>query len=88
MSDYIMTVDSDVEDLTSTLSPVGSLREDDANLDPDFVFNVSGDPYVDFSTKAMEVEDLVKPGSKPVRFFFSNFHSDLYNWFQSATGVS
>lgn len=56
-----MTVDSDIEDATPTSKPQ---QEDGAKLDPDFVFDVSGDPYVDFSAEV--VEDLVMPGIKPV----------------------
>lgn len=67
-----MTIDSDVEDsLLPSSSKTGKNVLDsveEAKLDPDFVFDASGDPYVDFSTEAMGFEDLVKTGSKPVRF--------------------
>jgi ATP-dependent RNA helicase DDX27 len=70
MSDYILTVGSDDEDVTPT-SNAGFHREDDTKLDPDFVFDVSGDPYVDFSMKTLGVEDLVTAGTKPVWKSFS-----------------
>ena len=65
MSDYIMTIDSDTDDSsTSKNEPI-----DDAKLDPDFVFDLAGDPYSDFISKPLRIEDLVKTGSKPVRLF-------------------
>jgi ATP-dependent RNA helicase DDX27 len=66
MSDYIMTIGSDVEDATPISNPMGSHREDDGKLDLDFVFDVSGDPYFDFATKEIGVEDLVMTGIKLV----------------------
>lgn len=71
MSDYIMTIDSDAED--DSLIPSTSKNEptlDDAKLDPDFVFDLAGDPYSEFMNKSLGIEDLVKMGSKPVRPFF------------------
>ncbi len=67
MSDYIMTIDSDADDAEqpSTLKKTKRDSLDDAKLDPDFVFDAAGDPYVEFSTKSIGVEDLVKTGSKP-----------------------
>jgi ATP-dependent RNA helicase DDX27 len=73
-----MTVDSDVEDFTPTSNPMGFQREDDEKLDPDFVFDISGDPYVDFSMKAIGVEDLVMSGTKPVRHLFFQKESVIY----------
>ena len=64
MSDYIMTIDSDAEDLPST-SKNDSI--DDAKLDPDFVFDLAGDPYSEIINKSLGIEDFVKTGSKPVR---------------------
>ncbi|KAF7306942.1 DEAD-domain-containing protein [Mycena indigotica] len=59
MDDYILTIDSDVEDSGPTTK-----SKDDADLDPDFVFDLSGDPYVDIGDAAGLV-DLVKEGRKP-----------------------
>jgi ATP-dependent RNA helicase DDX27 len=68
MSDYIMTIDSDADDAgqPSTLEKTKRDPSDDAKLDPDFSFDAAGDLYVDFLTKSIGVEDLVKTGSKPV----------------------
>ncbi|KAH9480511.1 nucleolar DEAD-box protein required for synthesis of 60S ribosomal subunit [Psilocybe cubensis] len=73
MSDYVMTIDSDPEDIPipSTSKPSKSKSKnanvpaDDANLDPDFVFDVAGDPYIDLTNEAMGLQDFVKTGSKP-----------------------
>ena len=63
MSDYIMTIDSDTEapPSTSKNDPI-----DDAKLDPDFVFDLAGDPYSEIINKSLRIEDFVKTGSKPV----------------------
>lgn len=70
MSDYVMTIDSDAEDVpipsTSKFSKTAG-PADDAKLDPDFVFDIGGDPYIDLTSKGAGLDDLVKTGSKPVR---------------------
>ncbi len=44
MADYVMTIDSDVED-----SPELAINPaKDEALNPDFTFDLSGDPYTDF----------------------------------------
>lgn len=63
-----MTIDSDSEDVKQTRQ-----TSDDTKLNPDFIFDVGGDPYVDFSTNSDMVEDLVKTGSKPVGFHKAKF---------------
>lgn len=60
--DFIMTIDSDTEE-SRPKKDVG----EDAQLDPDFVFDLSGDPLADFLGEKSEVQDYVKKGSKPVR---------------------
>jgi ATP-dependent RNA helicase DDX27 len=60
MSDYILTIDSDTEDTIKT-------DPDDVKLDPDFVFDLAGDPYSEIINKSFGIEDFVKTGSKPVR---------------------
>ena len=67
-----MTIDSDTEDVLSLPTTSKHLKSskkqepaDDAKLDPDFVFDLAGDPYIDLTNKS--VNDLVKTGSKPVR---------------------
>jgi ATP-dependent RNA helicase DDX27 len=68
MSDYILTIDSDTED-TLKNDPI-----DDVNLNPDFVFDPTGDSYSEIINKSLGIEDFVKTGSKPVRpsFFGSS----------------
>ncbi|KAG5635096.1 nucleolar DEAD-box protein required for synthesis of 60S ribosomal subunit [Sphagnurus paluster] len=66
MSDYVMTLDSDSEEYVPPKSSKNSKPEmDDANLNPEFVFDVSGDPYLDFIGKNTEMADFVKKGTKP-----------------------
>lgn len=64
MFDYIMTIDSDAENLPSTFKndPI-----DDVNLDPDFVFDLAGDHYSEIINQSLGIEDFIKTGSKPVR---------------------
>ena len=42
--------------------------EEAVALNPDFSFDLSGDPYHDFLNDHLDVQDLVKQGSKPVRW--------------------
>ena len=74
MSDYIMTIDSDTEDAPST-SKNDSI--DDAKLDPDFMFDLAGDPYSEIINKSLGIDDFVKTGSKPVRVYFFFFGSSV-----------
>ncbi|KAH9898412.1 DEAD-domain-containing protein [Cubamyces lactineus] len=39
--------------------------EEAVELNPDFTFDLSGDPYTDFRDEHLDVQDLVKKGSKP-----------------------
>ena len=63
-----MTIDSDTEDVPIPSGSKSSKKEpaDDAKLDLDFVFDLSGDPYIDLTNKSNGLQDLVKAGSKPV----------------------
>lgn len=63
MSDYVMTIDSDTEDARPT-----SNKQDlgEGLLDPDFVFDLAGDPYSDLAETYNGLQDFVKRGSKPV----------------------
>lgn len=63
-----MTIDSDSEDVKQARQ-----TSDDTKLNPDFIFDVGGDPHIDFSTHSNMVEDLVKTGSKPVGFRKAKF---------------
>ncbi|KAJ6610890.1 DEAD-domain-containing protein [Mycena sp. CBHHK59/15] len=60
MDDYVLTIDSDVED---NLPPTKS--KDDADLNPEFVFDLSGDHYADIVGHQTQLHDLVKGGTKP-----------------------
>jgi len=74
MSDYVMTIDSDAEDIPipSTSKSAKNFPADEAKLDPDFVFDLVGDPYIDLTTYTGS-NDLVKTGSKPVSIFIRIF---------------
>lgn len=63
--DYIMTIESDDEDSSGKIS--SKTEQDGVKLDPGFVFDFAGDPYLEFGSH-IQTEDLVKSGSKPVRF--------------------
>lgn len=68
MADYVMTIDSDTEDVP-TPSTAKLSKHDQSNevkLDPEFIFDLSGDPYIDLTDHTMGLHDLVKTGSKPV----------------------
>lgn len=73
--DFVMTLDSDVEEEPPAITQASgksakkqkALGDEDAQLDPNFVFDLSGDPYNDFLDSRTDVGDLVKKGSKPVR---------------------
>ncbi|KAJ7071010.1 DEAD-domain-containing protein [Mycena amicta] len=57
MDDYILTIESDVEEGGP------STTKDDAELDPDFVFDLSGDPH-DMQDQSIAM-DVVRQGTKP-----------------------
>lgn len=59
VADYIMTIDSDDEETADA----SKMAQDEAKLNPEFVFDVVGDPYLEFGSYTL---DLVKSGSKPV----------------------
>lgn len=63
MSDYVMTIDSDAED-ARPMSNKQDLAE--GWLDPDFVFDLAGDPYSDLAETNNGLQDIVKRGSQPV----------------------
>ncbi|KAG6813275.1 hypothetical protein H0H92_012689 [Tricholoma furcatifolium] len=65
MTEYVMTLDSDSEEplLPATLKT--SKLDEDASLNPEFVFDISGDPYEEFVGTSTSYGDLVKGVSKP-----------------------
>ncbi|KAF7969342.1 hypothetical protein HWV62_27671 [Athelia sp. TMB] len=68
--DFIMTIDSDEEDISLPLpkisKPTKSQKADteDAQLNADFIFDLSGDPYADM-IGGSSLHDFVKKGSRP-----------------------
>ena len=65
--DFIMTIDSDDEDTLHKPSKTKDVVED-AQLDPNFVFDLSGDPYAELLGDTSGPQDSVKQGSKPVSY--------------------
>ncbi|KII94365.1 hypothetical protein PLICRDRAFT_133018 [Plicaturopsis crispa FD-325 SS-3] len=66
--DFIMTLDSDDDEVPpkKTTAKSGKVQDaEDAHLNPDFSFDVSGDPYADILEAENGLHDLVKKGSKP-----------------------
>ncbi|KAJ7597056.1 DEAD-domain-containing protein [Mycena floridula] len=61
--DYVLTIDSDDED-NSQPQAVAPGKKDDAQLNQDFVFDVSGGPFNDVLMHS-EPQDLIHRGSKP-----------------------
>jgi ATP-dependent RNA helicase DDX27 len=63
---FIMTIDSDEED--NETNSVTNRRGDVENiqLDPEFVFDPSGDAYTDIIASQTNLEDFIKKGSRPV----------------------
>lgn len=64
--DFIMTIDSDDEETEVKKPSKTKEAAEDAQLNPDFVFDLSGDPYADLLGDTTEPQDYVKKGSRPV----------------------
>lgn len=69
MSDYVMTIDSDAEDVPAETLPKKVTTDD--TLNPDFTFDLSGDPYSDLLEVRRDGPDILK-GTKPVRLVSSS----------------
>ena len=70
--DFIMTLDSEEESSSEAIRPSkhsNAKKADEAQLDPAFTFDMSGDPYKDLIHGGADFADLVKSGSRPVRLF-------------------
>ncbi|KAF9270251.1 DEAD-domain-containing protein [Marasmius fiardii PR-910] len=59
MADFIMTIDSDTEEALVT-----SKTNEDTHLDPDFTFDVTGDPYFDLEDDRSVSADTLAKGNK------------------------
>lgn len=75
IDDFIMTIDSDEEapiPLPKSFKTIKTQKPDieDAQLNADLIFDLSGDPYADM-IEGKNVYDFVKKGSRPVRFCWS-----------------
>jgi ATP-dependent RNA helicase DDX27 len=73
MDDFVRTIDSDAEIGSEDAFPqekrkiAGKQRLDKATgLNPEFVFDLTGDTYQDVLNEHAALEDIVKSGSKPV----------------------
>lgn len=72
VDDFVMTINSDAEDFEPpspskpSKAKTKSSEPEDAQLNPEFSFNLAEDAHVDAFGEA-EDADLVKNGSKPVR---------------------
>jgi ATP-dependent RNA helicase DDX27 len=66
MADYVMTIDSDSEEQPNTRVKNEGQVQEEAKFNPDFVFDATGDPYVDVIDQHHTLNDLVKAGTKPV----------------------
>ncbi|EKM61030.1 uncharacterized protein PHACADRAFT_24252 [Phanerochaete carnosa HHB-10118-sp] len=60
--DFVMTIDSDDETGPSELSKTKDIAEE-AQLNLDFVFDLSGDPYNEFLSES-NIQDYIKKGTK------------------------
>lgn len=64
-----MTIDSDDEAAPVKTTKGKDVVVDDSQLNPDFVFDLSGDPYSDILGATTNLQDYVKKGSKAVSVF-------------------
>ena len=85
MIDYITTIDSDTEEHQRRLQDDAREKED-PGFNPDFVFDVTGDPYVDVMDQHHALDDLVKTRSKPVRSNLAFQEAYHYNGLGSGLG--
>lgn len=68
VDDFVMTIESDDEELDARQVPKSKGNDPEAvQLDLDFVFDPSGDPYSDALETRIDLEDFIKKGSRPVR---------------------
>ena len=83
VDDFIMTIESDDEGgapAAKSSNTARSSKGEDVQLDPEFTFDFSGDPYSDLTGGLGDVDDLVKKGSKPVCVSLHNGELHLLSW--------
>jgi len=61
IGDYIMTIESDEEDLSSRFN--SKVDQDETKLNPEFVFDLFGDSLFELESNVL-TQDLVQSGSK------------------------
>lgn len=70
---FIMTIDSDSDEpshpLPKSRKGKSEILEVGEALNPEFSFDLSGDPYMDFIASKNGPQDFVKTGSRPVCLF-------------------
>ena len=79
--DFVMTLGSDEEspsDVIERSTNSKSKHAEEAQLDPAFTFDISGDPYSDLLHGGTNFADVVKSGSKPVRLCSASCRSLTY----------
>lgn len=68
--EFIMTIDSEEEgplpETSSNSRKSKTSGTEDAQLDPEFTFDLSGDPYSDLLDEGADVLNPVHSGSQPV----------------------
>jgi len=74
-----MTIESDDESPPQRRSSKKQQVDDAAHLDPDFQFDIAGDPYTDYLEFGRQQEDIVKKVSKPVSITAARVSRSL-NW--------
>jgi ATP-dependent RNA helicase DDX27 len=79
--DFVMTLGSDEESPSDAIVPPkhsASKEADEAQLDPAFTFDISGDPYSDLLRGGTSFTDVVKSGSRLVRLLDVSYRSLIY----------
>lgn len=77
VDDYVMTIESDDEAGPVKSSKAKDIAEE-AQLNPDFIFDLSGDPYDEFLGES-NVQDYVKKGSKSASSCTSSVYKNIAN---------
>jgi hypothetical protein len=81
--DFIMTIDSGDEGVSvprqsKDKRKAPEVGDETVALDPSFSFDLTGDAYADILYNEMAFQDVVKAGSKPVRWLCKTLLGDKY----------